>query len=62
MIDSTSLLAVMPELVLTVGGLILLMIAAFGGDRTAGLVNSLSVVTLIGAGFALLARPWSRCL
>ncbi|EXS68900.1 NADH-quinone oxidoreductase subunit NuoN [Sphingobium sp. Ant17] len=54
MIDSTSLLAVMPELVLTVGGLILLMIAAFGGDRTAGLVNSLSVVTLIGAGFALL--------
>ena len=54
MIDSTSLLAVMPELVLTVGGLILLMIAAFGGDGTARLVNSLSVVTLIGAGFALL--------
>ena len=53
MFEYTSLLAVMPELVLTIGGLILLMVAAFGGDGTARLVGSLSVVTLIGGGIAL---------
>ena len=53
MIDSASLLAVLPELILTAGGLILLMVAAFGGDGTARIVNSLSVLTLIVAGVAL---------
>ena len=53
MIDSASLLAVMPELVLTAGGLILLMIAAYGGDATARIVNWLSVLTLLAAGLTL---------
>ncbi|ASY45485.1 MAG: NADH-quinone oxidoreductase subunit NuoN [Pseudomonadota bacterium] len=53
MIDSASLLAVLPELILTAGGLILLMVAAFGGDGTARIVNALSVLTLIVAGVAL---------
>ncbi|MEJ7925159.1 NADH-quinone oxidoreductase subunit NuoN [Sphingobium sp. AN641] len=53
MIDSVSLLAVMPELVLTVGGLILLMVAAYAGDRAIRAVNLLSVATLAGAGAAL---------
>lgn len=53
MIDSASLLAVLPELLLTAGGLILMLVAAFGGDGTARLVNALSVLTLIVAGVAL---------
>lgn len=53
MIDSASLLAVLPELVLTAGGLVLLLIAAFGGDGTARVVNWLSVLTLLVAGLVL---------
>ncbi|MBV2147250.1 NADH-quinone oxidoreductase subunit NuoN [Sphingobium sp. AS12] len=53
MIDSASLLAVLPELILTAGGLILMLVAAFGGDGTVRLVNTLSVLTLIVAGVAL---------
>ncbi len=53
MIDSASLLAVLPELVLTAGGLVLLLIAAFGGDGTARTVNWLSVLTLLVAGLTL---------
>ncbi|WP_242123254.1 NADH-quinone oxidoreductase subunit NuoN [Sphingobium sp. Sx8-8] len=53
MIDNASLLAVLPELVLTAGGLILMLIAAFGGDGTTRLVNWLSVATLAVAGLTL---------
>jgi NADH-quinone oxidoreductase subunit N len=53
MIDSASLLAVLPELTLTAGGLILMLVAAFGGDNSARLVNWLAVLVLIGAGLAL---------
>ncbi|MEC3949536.1 NADH-quinone oxidoreductase subunit NuoN [Sphingobium sp. HWE2-09] len=53
MVDSASLLAVLPELVLTVGGLGLMLVAAFGGDGTARVVNWLSVITLVIAGLTL---------
>ena len=53
MIDSASLLAVLPELILTAGGLALMLVAAFGGDGSARIVNWLSVLVLIGAGLAL---------
>ncbi len=53
MIDSASLLAVLPELILTAGGLALLMIAAFRGDGTARVVNWLSVLTLVVAALSL---------
>ena len=53
MIDSASLLAVLPELVLTAGGLALMLIAAYGGDRTTRAVNWLSVLTLLLAGLTL---------
>ena len=55
MIDSLSLAMVMPELVLTAGGLLLLMIAAYAGDRATQAVNWLAVLTLAAAG--LLLRP-----
>ena len=53
MIDSASLLAVLPELILTAGGLILMLIATYGGDATARVINWLSVLTLAVAGVAL---------
>ncbi|KMS58095.1 NADH-quinone oxidoreductase subunit NuoN [Sphingobium cupriresistens] len=53
MIDSASLLAVLPELILTAGGLVLMLVAAFGGDGSARVVNWLSVITLAIAGVAL---------
>ncbi len=53
MIDSASLLAVLPELVLTIGGLVLLMISAFASDGATKLINWLAVVALAGAGAAL---------
>lgn len=53
MIDSASLLAVMPELILTAGGIGLMLVAAFVGDASARLVNWLSVIILVIAGFAL---------
>ncbi|APL94382.1 NADH-quinone oxidoreductase subunit NuoN [Sphingobium indicum] len=53
MIDSASLLAVLPELILTAGGLVLMLVAAYGGDATARVVNWLSVLTLAIAGLAL---------
>jgi len=53
MIDSASLLAVLPELILTAGGLILMLVAAYGGDATARVINWLSVLTLAVAGVAL---------
>lgn len=53
MIDSASLLAVLPELILTAGGLALMLVAAFGGDGAARVVNWLSVLTLAVAGVAI---------
>ncbi|MEK7343793.1 MAG: NADH-quinone oxidoreductase subunit NuoN [Pseudomonadota bacterium] len=53
MIDSASLLAVLPELILTAGGLVLMLVAAFGGDGTARVVNWLAVLTLAIAGVSI---------
>jgi NADH-quinone oxidoreductase subunit N len=56
MIDMASLAAVGPELVLTVGALLLLMVAAYVGDRATVAVSWLSVLALAIAG-AMLAMP-----
>ncbi|MDX3900189.1 MAG: NADH-quinone oxidoreductase subunit NuoN [Sphingobium sp.] len=53
MIDHASLLAVLPELILTAAGLVLLMIAAYAGDGAARLTNWLSVLALLAAGLVL---------
>ncbi len=53
MIESASLLAVLPELLLTAAGLILMLVAAFAGDGSARVVNWLAVVALVIAGLAL---------
>src|SRR5215207_2209389 len=51
-----NLAAILPELVLTLGAIVLMMIAALG-RRTAGLTSWLAVATLVGACFALLGEP-----
>lgn len=57
MIDSASLAMVAPELVLTVGALVLLMVAAYAGDRMAKVVSWMSIATLVAAGLTLLGLP-----
>jgi NADH-quinone oxidoreductase subunit N len=57
MIDATSFLMVMPELILTGAGLILLMVAAYVGDRSTSAVSWLSVFSLLAAGLSIIQAP-----
>jgi NADH-quinone oxidoreductase subunit N len=49
--------ALLPELMLSIGGTILMMIAAFTGRRGSALVNWLAVALLLGATVALIGAP-----
>ena len=49
--------ALLPELMLSVGGTILMMVAAFTGRRGSGLVSWLAVALLLGATVALIGAP-----
>jgi NADH-quinone oxidoreductase subunit N len=51
-----NLAAILPELVLTLGAIVLMMIAALG-RRTAGFTTWAAVAVLVGACFALLGEP-----
>ncbi len=48
---------ILPELILSIGGTILMMVAAFAGRRGSGLTSWLSVALLIGATLALIGPP-----
>jgi NADH-quinone oxidoreductase subunit N len=50
---ASDFILVAPELVLILGGLALLMIAAFAGDRLSGVVNALAALIFAGAIVAL---------
>jgi len=50
---STSLQATMPELVLSLGALALMLVAAWGGQRSTKAVSWTAVAVLLGAGIAL---------
>jgi NADH-quinone oxidoreductase subunit N len=52
-----SFAGILPEIILTVGGIILMMIAAFTGRRGAGITTWLAVALLIGATVALIGAP-----
>src|SRR5919112_1020127 len=54
-----NLAAILPELILTASAIILMMVAAFGGRRVAGLTTWAAVATLIGASFGLLGEAQS---
>jgi len=49
--------ALLPELILSVGGTILMMIAAFRGRRGSGLTSWLAVALLLAATIALIGAP-----
>jgi NADH-quinone oxidoreductase subunit N len=51
-----SLSPFLPELVLAIGALALLMIGVFGGERSTGLVTTLSVLLIVVAALALLFK------
>jgi NADH-quinone oxidoreductase subunit N len=51
------LLPVLPELVLAVGAMALLMIGAYQGERTTGLINGIAVCLLVVVGAIELALP-----
>jgi len=48
---------ILPEVILTIGAIVLMMVAAFAGRRSAGMVSWLSVALLIGATVALIGAP-----
>ena len=49
--------AIVPELILTIGALVLMMVAAFAGRGAAGVVSWLSIALLIAATVALIGAP-----
>jgi NADH-quinone oxidoreductase subunit N len=57
MFDTASLLMTMPELILSAGGLVLLMIAAFAGDRATPAISWAAVGILLAAGLSLAGLP-----
>jgi NADH-quinone oxidoreductase subunit N len=50
---STQLLMTLPELVLALGAILLMLVSAWGGQRSTTLVSWTAVTVLIGAGIAL---------
>src|SRR3954470_1209148 len=48
---------ILPELILSVGGTILMMVAAFAGRRGSGLTSWLAVALLLLATLALIGAP-----
>ena len=48
---------ILPELIITVGAIVLMMVAAFGGRRSGGFTSWASVAVLIAATFALAGPP-----
>ena len=51
------LLPALPEIVLAVGAMVLLMLGAFRGERSAGAMNWLAILLLIGAGAIVVWLP-----
>ncbi|QJQ32913.1 NADH-quinone oxidoreductase subunit NuoN [Sphingomonas lacunae] len=53
----TDLLYILPELALIIGGLVLLMYAAFAGDKQSGVINALAALFLALALILLIRQP-----
>src|SRR5689334_20102631 len=51
---------VLPEITLAVGGMLLLMLGAFAGERANGAVNALSVLLLIGVAALVVLLPGEK--
>lgn len=51
---SLQLLMTLPELVLAVGAILLMLVAAWGGNQSTKLVSAVAIAVLVGAGIALI--------
>jgi NADH-quinone oxidoreductase subunit N len=58
--QSQGLMPILPEIVLALGAMILLMAGAAAGERSAAVVNGLSVIVLIAAGAVIVMLPPGR--
>src|SRR5882672_3380779 len=56
------LLPALPEIVLAVGAMVLLMLGAFRGERSAGAMNWLAILLLIGAGAIVVWLPAGKLI
>ena len=48
--------AILPEIILTVGAIVLMMVAAFGGRRATGVTTWVAVALLVVAAIVTLGR------
>ena len=56
---AANLMMTLPELILSIGSLVLLMVAAYGGDRLTRPISVATVALFVAAGFALLGPSGS---
>src|SRR6266852_3413304 len=56
-LDIPALLPALPEIVLAVGAMVLLMLGAFRGERSAGAIHGLAIALLVAAGFIIVWLP-----
>ncbi len=56
-VDLPALLPALPEIVLAVGAMVLLMLGAFRGERSAGSIHWLAIVLLVAAGLVVVWLP-----
>jgi NADH-quinone oxidoreductase subunit N len=55
--EISALMPVLPEIALALGAMVLLMLGAFGGERTTGLVNVLAILLLVAIAALVLWLP-----
>ncbi len=58
--ELTALLPILPEIVLAVGGMVLLMFGVFAGDRASGFVHAVAILLLIAVGALVLWLPGDK--
>ncbi len=54
----TNLLLTLPELILSIGAIILMLVAAWRGDDATPIISAASVALVIAAGFAVITNPY----
>ena len=58
--EYSALIPAVPEIVLTIGAMVLLMVGAFRGERTAGSIDLAAILLLVGCGLLVLLLPEGR--
>ena len=53
MFDTSSLALTAPELILSIGGMVLMLVAAYAGDKATRFISLVATGLLVAAGLAL---------